>query len=273
MIAYREWRLRILVRDMRPVLQSTYTPTVWLEPTLTADRLPEVYWARELDADEGGDVLPSVAGEEWEWEWEELPVAVRRTADGGRTTVTTAPPPMGMGPSGAVHGMYPYSELHGIHAVLPGATAPFLSRVLLSQLRSIVVIGAVDCYGRVVEHTDGVVRAEHARVLAVRVVWPNARCPDRCPVYWVVRTNRSYWDRSDPPPGPIADVYVLRKPCAERWGCRGEVTDPGMMDAIGRQLGWTGVVARATSHELERLLRERYEIPELPHGEGPWKWG
>lgn len=267
MLAYREWRLRILARDLRPVLQSTYVPTLWLEPTLTADRLPEV----------DGDVAVT-----------EVAVPADADADGdqgqgqnqgqgqGQALVTVAPPPpfpaMGLGSR-----PYRYGELHGIHAVVPGHGHHLLTPHSLSLLRVVRVLGAVDCFGRVVEHTDGVVRAEHARVLAVRVVWPDHRCPDRCRAYVVVKPTRSYWNDPTPPPGPVEEFYVLRKPCGVGVGCgrlRADtvrVFDPWGVEVEREERPWE-VVAETTADELERLLRERYEVPALPHGEGPWRW-
>lgn len=206
-IAYREWRVRIALDTRRPVLQSTYMPTLWPGPELSADQLPE------------GDTDPRSV-----------------------------------------------SKLHGIHAVVadyPLEFGPFAS-VFLKTLRThgsypwvmLMAIGAVDVSGKVVEHTDGVLRAERVRILALKLderVWVKPKCGHyEYGVYSGIRT----------------DSWVLRRLCGGRVQCRHEY--PNLPDEY--LYGPTAQLEfRTDVATVEQQLLEYYEVPRLPADKGPWR--
>lgn len=104
---------------------------------------------------------------------------------------------------------------------------------------TIIVAGAVDAYGTVHIHEDGVVRSEHARVLALRLL-PPLKCE---------HDNAFILD--DRAVCPVDDRRVIYCPC---WH-----TPPTPKRHHKIALS-----------ELEKLLLEHYNVPRLPEGTGPW---
>lgn len=143
---------------------------------------------------------------------------------------------------------------HGIHGAVPDSSTTFLN-ASRPRLMGVCVVGAIDVWGRVVHHADGCIRAEHARVLALRVLWPAWRCASGCDRYLLIEPGSA-----EANPGPIEPYYALRKPC--------NTTQCGTLMGAG-YYPWK-VSGEMMGAEIERLLRERYEVPRLAEGEGPW---
>jgi hypothetical protein len=157
------------------------------------------------------------------------------------------------------------SELHGIHAVVAdyplGKYQPLYLKTLRSMLAwpfaMLAVIGAVDLSGKVVEHEDGVMRAERARILALRVderVWRRAVCGHE--QYYVFSGLRD-------------DSWCLRNPCVGVGKCQADIQNQGVAFWY-----WASPEAelkfKIDLSDLERQLLERYEVPRLPEDRGPW---
>lgn len=174
--------------------------------------------------------------------------------------------------------------LHGIHACLPWCSAVFLSKptTTFSHLR-LFAVGAVDLQGKVVEHVDGVVRAERVTILALRLV-------DVCLSWDTVSTTQVGERRLSAPcghtdyhavSGIYTDYWALRRRCASTssygdpsygYGCDGykEAVDYETPYNVPKEIKLTRSVT-----EIEQQLRQRYEVPRLPDAEGPWPypWG
>jgi len=175
------------------------------------------------------------------------------------------------------HGVGMYSELHGVHACLPWCGSMFLSQVRSASPVRLIVFGAVDLIGHVVEHTDGVVRAEEVRILALRVVDLSYGLECNHSDFLVVR-------------GPICGLYkggnegrnigAVRRRCfpASSWGCNGWFRRHGLIDETPNSLlFWAEeqpppeVLRTVELDQLTSLLCQRYEVPRLGESEGPWK--
>lgn len=153
--------------------------------------------------------------------------------------------------------------LHGLHAVLDWDQSKFL-RKPSSHGPIVFAQGAVDIHGRVRDHEDGVIRAEHMRILALRVVeipYTSPTCLHQDNVYAVNKTIEG--DR----------LAICHCSCFYRQlGGSGFPGGHGSFDPSVSPL----ITYRSFSlDELETLLIERYEVPRLPLGVGPWEppWG
>ncbi len=174
--------------------------------------------------------------------------------------------------------------LHGVHACLPWCKSAFLTRPDMSLvLLSLFAVGAVDLQGKVVEHEDGVVRAERVTILALRLVDV---------VRWYDLSNTGGWNKtiSGAPcghaeyhavSGIYRDFWTFRRRCASTssglspklsYGCDGYDKTIGFEPPynVPHEIKKTVAV-----EELESLLRQRYEVPRLPGDDGPWSppWG
>jgi len=178
-------------------------------------------------------------------------------------------------------------QLHGIHAVTEdhprGHGSRFLRTLYASPsmlLAAVYAVGAVELFGRVVEHEDGVLRAERARVLAARlylradVLCSHGCSPDRLCFVGVDDYNVSrggMWGKPAPP--PHAPLIILNTLCravvgkhvdeARFWRDE-ESSDVAWLRARWRDLTRQPYVPLLRAREIERLLLERYEIPRLP---------
>ena len=154
------------------------------------------------------------------------------------------------------------SRLHGIHAVVNDYPLNYGPPTFLKTMRSygsypwvmLMAVGALDVSGKVVEHVDGVLRAETVKILALRVderVWIQPACGhNEYGVYSGMRT----------------DSWVLRRLCGGRVQCRHEFDMPDeYLFGPSAQLEFLTDVFM-----LEQQLRERYEVPRLPADRGPW---
>jgi len=202
-IVFREWRVRIVPETRLPILQSSYQPTFWDGPELTADQPPE----DDLNVNR-------------------------------------------------------LSQLHGIHVVNGDYPLPYMQPLFLKTMRShggwpwvmLLVVGALDVSGKVVEHADGVLRAEHVKILALRVderVWVRPPCGhDEYGVYSGLRQ----------------DCWVLRRLCGGQTKCRHDLPMPDeFLYGMSAELQF-----RTDLTWVEQKLCERYEVPRLPADAGPW---
>lgn len=140
---------------------------------------------------------------------------------------------------------------HGVHAVLPEGSTTYLTRLDRDRGRPLLLaVGRVDAWGQIVGHDDGVIRAEHMRVLALRLVLLPAA--EACPCGRLVVVQAHHQSST---------LLQLRTPC-----------EPGHCGT--RLLGGYGVepvrIAETTLAAVESSLLQRYEIERLPDGEGPW---
>lgn len=152
--------------------------------------------------------------------------------------------------------------LHGIHAALPWTTSPFLSRRGWPNSSAgvrLIAVGAVDTFGRIVEHDDGVLRAEHVKILALRLVeltflpfacehqnyWVASRRGLRDEPFWVLRREHV-----------IARVEYSRP---MKHACATWVAPPGYEQQFVLSL-----------EDVEARLLQWYEVPRLGADEGPW---
>jgi hypothetical protein len=186
-------------------------------------------------------------------------------------------------------GRYAFGSLHGLHALLPHTTnAAFLTHPAHSPnpIR-LFAVGAVDVSGKVIEHEDGVVRAESMKLLALRLVdmvrgtvyLPPADrtmspkqvytygAPCGHDAYHVISNFPSYsWGGGGQGAALPEWVWVFRREC----GAKNGMGDYGCK-------GWERVRAQTSkieltipTRELEQLLLQRYEVPRLPEDSGPW---
>ncbi len=175
-------------------------------------------------------------------------------------------------------------SLHGVRACLPWCKSAFLTRPDMSfVLLRLFAVGAVDLQGKIVEHEDGVVRAERVTILALRLVDV---------VRWYDLSNTGEWNKtiSGVPCGHTEyhvvsgihrDFWTLRRRCASvpsglspklSYGC------DGYDKTISFEPPYNvphEVKATVSVAEIESRLRQRYEVPKLPKNEGPWlpPWG
>lgn len=151
---------------------------------------------------------------------------------------------------------------HGIHSVKQWNRSAFLHKP--GQSGPLVFVqGAVDAYGYLKHHTDGVVRSEHVRVLALRVIdvpYPTAPC---------THTRLQLVNRF------IEEGRLEVGHCA----CSTpKLTDAGFMGfMIADEEGSAPLVSygELTPTQLEERLCKYYEVEHLPLGVGPWlePWG
>ncbi len=173
--------------------------------------------------------------------------------------------------------------LHGVHA----ATADYPRGQHAAQYLHTIGLrrtchgqpfarGVVDLFGKIVEHEDGVLRASGARVLALQLLMPRVTCGDNCDAWIGCEYGFVVTDGLHGPP-PHAPLAHLRQRCPigchvasdeEFW----ESVEPAVMPvrASWQKLCRGGRRPSYTTAELERLLLERYEVPRMPDGEGPW---
>lgn len=141
---------------------------------------------------------------------------------------------------------------HGVHAALADSTSSYLTKLTTRRSQPLLLaIGRVEAWGTIVGHEDGVIRAEHMRVLALRLLLlpPAEACA--CGRLVVVDGHPL-----EPP------VYRLRTPC-----------EPGRCGT--RRLGYWSAstrIAETTLVAVESSLVQRYEIERLPEHVGPWQW-
>jgi hypothetical protein len=185
-------------------------------------------------------------------------------------------------------------QLHGIHAVTEdhprGRGSRFLRTLEDSSpsmlTTGIYAVGAVELFGRVVEHEDGVLRAERARVLAARlylragVLCSRGCSPDRLCFVGVDDYDgerKGLWGTPAPPPrAPLIYLNTLCRAVISahvdeaRFWRDEECSDVAWLRARWRDLTRQPYVPLLRAREIERLLLERYEIPRLPEDAGPW---
>lgn len=171
-----------------------------------------------------------------------------------------------------------YGTLHGIHACLAWYHGSFLSLPNIYQYHvQIRALGAVDLEGHVVEHRDGVIRGERARVLAVRpdLTFQSDRVCD-CDRLLIVTGPQCSIEANN---GRYA---ALRKTCLSRLdgGCNAWLSNkliaqadedghyPVYYDMSGNRV--YEIVRETSMAEIGRQLCEYYEVPPLPSNEGPW---
>jgi len=154
------------------------------------------------------------------------------------------------------------SKLHGVHSVVSDYPRDRRPATFLKTLRTsggwpwvmLMAVGALDLSGKVVEHEDGVLRAERVRIMALRLderIWIEPSCG-----------HRDYGVYS----GIREDCWVLRRQCGGRVRCRQD-------NPVDDYMLFGPIVAMeflVTLAELERQLLERYEVPRLPEDRGPW---
>lgn len=170
-------------------------------------------------------------------------------------------------------GGYTYGKLHGIHSMLPWAqNESFLSKPPPDILGpKVFVIGAVDVEDRVVEHEDGVVRSESARILALRVVdvpYPFPPCEHQGAGLIVTNRMMTQEERFTE---DYRHCIIQRCSCfTVTNGLQGNVF--GSVDYYEEPLI---IYETFTAVMLQTLLIRWYEVPELPEGVGPWRepWG
>lgn len=174
--------------------------------------------------------------------------------------------------------------LHGLHALDPLSLPDdpmrfpsFLTHPRNERGPKLVAQGAVlgsrpdKPTGRIVYHEDGIVRCEHMRVLALRVGWvPGPQPCEHKDIVMAAPTNTR-----------IEDKYVAFGPCV----CHQSLETvyvaaylSGVLDVAPELLFKdknNAPLARFTPAQLEDLLCQRYEVPHLPLGVGPWEppWG
>ncbi len=138
----------------------------------------------------------------------------------------------------------------GVHAALADSRTRLLTNLHAQRGQPLLLaIGRVDAWGAIVGHEDGCIRAEHMRVLALRVMLLVAPQPCACGRLAVVEGY-----------GAGLGILRLRTPCE--------------VDRCGtRRLGYYGqqaAIAETTLAAVESSLIQRYEIERLPDGVGPW---
>ena len=174
--------------------------------------------------------------------------------------------------------------LHGVHACLPWCKTFFLARPDMDMISlKLFAVGAVDLQDKVVEHADGVVRAERVTILALRLVdvvrWYDLSYPGgrNETIFGAPCGHTEYHVVS----GIYRDFWALRRKCASvspglapklSYGCDG-YDKVKMFEApynVPHEVKATVQVA-----EIEGRLRQRYEVPRLPDDDGPWMppWG
>ena len=148
-------------------------------------------------------------------------------------------------------------SVHGVHATTPTFRGNYLTSVRTTYSGNVIrAIGAVDLWGVVQEHTDGVYRAEHCRILALRAVYfPEAYA---C---------------------PCGRLLIVTQPasggCPEGYGrlmvaCRHTSESGVFCGEAPPLLGTCAVIGETTLNAVRLALRAYYEVPELPSGVGPW---
>ncbi|MDO8435841.1 MAG: hypothetical protein Q7S82_00440 [bacterium] len=160
-----------------------------------------------------------------------------------------------------------YGRLHGLHAILAGAKNRYFLPAQLSSSSCcvsnsdfpssrLIVLGAIEPYGRIVGHEDGVIRSEKMRILALRVE-EFGRIPDCKHSYYILRDFF-------PEVQKISALTIPCNLCADSY-CSFLATSRirKTSDNI------------FTKEEIERQLLLFYEVPRLPVDVGPWKspWG
>lgn len=166
-------------------------------------------------------------------------------------------------------------QLHGLHA-LDHDTAK--RSHFLTQPKSdgpkLLAQGAVTgsrpehASGRIVYHDDGVVRCEHMRIFALRVtrIRGSILCEHADRLAASSEAKR------------LSEDHVGLGDCV----CRQQLESvyvsaylTGAAPAPPHLLDQVQIFATATVEELEDLLCQRYEVPHLPLGIGPWDppWG
>ena len=155
--------------------------------------------------------------------------------------------------------LQPLGQLHGIHGVLPSAR----NQVMLTSPQAtgpkVLAHGAVDTSGRIVEHDDGVVRAEHARILALRlIVVPGSY---DCGHGLVVGSANLV-------PGRhyvvgVCTCWIKGEESAFMYGVEASAISESLVRGV------------CAVRDFEDLLLAWYEVPPLPMGVGRWRspWG
>jgi hypothetical protein len=150
----------------------------------------------------------------------------------------------------------------GIHSVKSWDRSQFLNKPGQAGPK-VFVQGAVDAYGYVKHHTDGVVRSEHVRILAVRVVnipYPVASCEHQEKLQLVNRF--------------IEEGRLQIGHCS----CfMGKPERAKLMRDMPLPIDLVPLVSygELTPDELEDRICSYYEVAHLPLGVGPWlsPWG
>ena len=183
-----------------------------------------------------------------------------------------------------------YGSLHGLHAVLPDYKPGYYTRLLSNfdltpaHAPHLRVIGAVTVDGKVVEHTDRVIRAERMRILALRVIdHMGPASPDNCSHadYAVVRGGTPRDGGADSESVCSVQSFWYFERC-----CRYELlpsaweedpteyTTASLRDRQGCRVfhpyAYQTVQHETTPKEVEARLCQYYEVPRLPDGDGPW---
>jgi hypothetical protein len=149
----------------------------------------------------------------------------------------------------------------GIHSVKSWDRSAFLHKPGIDGPK-VFVQGVVDAYGYVKHHTDGVVRSEHVRILAVRVVdipYPISPCEHQAKLQLVNR--------------------FIEEGRLEIGHCSCFLTKPERAKLVPLSLPIDTVplvsYGELTVRELEERICKYYEIEHLPMGRGPWlePWG
>lgn len=176
------------------------------------------------------------------------------------------------------------NALHGVHACLPWCDSLFLTKPSLSWTSiRLFAIGAVDLQGKVVEHDDGVVRAERVRILAIRLIdfvhWTDLSTSGQ---EMIQRTDLPcVHDEYHAVSGIYRNYWAFRRKCGPPIGTTTPKTSYGC-DGYREMIDWEApynvpheVKLTLSVGQIERTLLERYEVPRLPVGEGPWvpPWG
>jgi hypothetical protein len=176
-----------------------------------------------------------------------------------------------------------YGKLHGIHACLPGAnsSAFLMSPKYYPWPLRLFVMGAVDVQGKVVEHTDGVVRAERVEILALRVMLylddrerMNARGCDLTP--WLLGPQMAKDVITQDETGQI---WTRRTGEFEHYrqlvrGCRVDQGEDcyGCPYIGGYEAAEEYNKVKLLPSEMEEGLLLRYGVPRLPDNAGPWRY-
>lgn len=159
------------------------------------------------------------------------------------------PPEHELDESGKLRGHL--GSLHGIHAVLTEHDSTWITDWKQAGVM-IRAFGAVDVFGTVVEHKDGVVRAEGAKILALRVYSSD---PDLGIAWNRAESAQSSWHTEFP--GREGDYQV----CVDKphFTGNGYVFEEVEAQPVPMNVD-----------ELEALLLRKYDVPLMDLGRGPW---
>lgn len=143
--------------------------------------------------------------------------------------------------------------VHGIYAWLSWSNHSDILKSVI-QVDWLPVVGVIEVFGKIMEHTDGVVRAEHARVLALRIEIGNRQNTCGHMDYW----RTAYTPLSNNPDKGLVPL----NPCCTWKNCSMPLATEGIE---------AGKLAVYALPDLEHMLLQRYEVPRFERGEGPWE--